>query len=269
MALNTRTSNRLLEGHTTGAYQLPTPLLEAFAAYEALSAVLNEVPAAPEPREILEQLALATQQAAATGKTLPKTDALTKAHAAVQAREHHVDVLRRALEVASDRIVSEASPDLVFEGSLQPALADVIALIREEVMPAIPDELASDRAMVTEADDTAFAAWRRLTQLSVRYDSIRNAQRLYGLTAYDGEEYAEIENIDEIWPGWRYRASAMGHVSAPWPDEPRARLLWLVRHGAHLICWTPQERDERAQEEHQRRVDDQLRRTGRATAQVF
>ncbi|OBG72060.1 hypothetical protein A5700_00800 [Mycobacterium sp. E1214] len=146
---------------------------------------------------------------------------------------------------------------------------------KSNILAAYNDELNRllDRAHELSGElrgvDTAHEAiandrgpqWKALTQLTEDYHELRVAQHalmshdvVFSAKAKAGEDHASdlyLKNLDDIWPGWRTAQSddSMQYPNGgrpstrrePWPDEPAALMLWLVRSKAEP--WIPSEAD--------------------------
>lgn len=141
-------------------------------------------------------------------------------------------------------------------------VVDVVGPLVDEVLEAAADAARrlGGRQPAVEAcfdDDEARAALLELEQLARRYDGARAAQRELGRLLDDvawrnTELFAELRNVDELWPGWAGTETYMtnrgtvswpegGDAPAPWPDRDSdavGYLVWLVRTPA-AQPWTP------------------------------
>ena len=229
----------LFAGCDAGHYTLPTELLTARAAVQRLRAA---APAEPTtPAQAHQKYLHSLVAAARAGEDMPSATGYRRA------ANHHADwqafcvALHEAVALAeSDLVVSD---DIITE-HLRPALGEVQRDLAR--LGAILPADASDGFLASvSATQQARRAWSELEHLAARYSAIRRAYDIVlGYVQHeDAGEWAWAENLQQLWPTWRVLLGyAPGNNAAPWPTDPRQRLLWLHHHGAQLVVLTAAER---------------------------
>jgi len=164
------------------------------------------------------------------------------------------DLAKRAV-IQCESVISGAAPAILTE--LNARVTATISEVRT---------LAQDLDGIQSADDAITAgkkasdAWRQLPTLRAQYDALRTAQTVVMGQNYEGiaerarqigdndrlARDTDIANLDEVWPGWRAQAasdvprdaiSGERLISAPWPADPLAQLVWLATSDAKV--WAP------------------------------
>lgn len=254
----------LFAGYDADAYTLPADLLAARGAVQRLQAAVTAEP--PTPAAARDQLVHDMVDAARTDAPLP---ALTEYH---QATARHADWMTRSLALQDAVGVAEGQlqlTDEIITEHLRPALADVerdLARLASVLPEGVTDRFLSSPS----ATQKARQAWSDLEHVARRYEAIMRAHSMVTGHAQheDDGEWAWCENLVELWPLWRQPAGfTPGNKVAPWPTDPRERLLWLSHHGAQLVVLTRDERTERFQEKYGEAIARQ--RQHRHNAQAF
>lgn len=235
----------LFTGHAAGHYTLPADLLELRQATTRLD---SERPDPPQhPTDTAAELGHATVAAAAAGKPLPSVKPLAAAHAAYDLWRQQSDVLDAARNVAAmqlDSLVMDLAPTVIAE-HLRPAMADLQRQVAE-VAKVLPVD-TSDR-MLLLADDSTRRLWFEMDGHVTRYTSIRTAQQVVAPPLagqqVDAGEFAVWDNLDDLWPA-QQRSNNISPASPPWPEDPRAFLLWAATHGGRFAVLTIAEREAR------------------------
>ncbi|BCO47755.1 hypothetical protein [Mycobacterium intracellulare] len=139
---------------------------------------------------------------------------------------------------------------------------NVLAALNDELKALLAqvEQISNELGDVETAQDAiahdAGPQWKRLTELADDYAELRQAQLglmssddIFDTTPADGEDHASdlfLKNLDDLWPGWRKGQARDGQRinidgtptrNEPWPADPTALLLWLVRSNAE--AWIP------------------------------
>jgi hypothetical protein len=236
--------SRLLAGHDDRAYRLPAPILQIRAAADRIAALPVEPPP-PTEQAVWSKITAGAVAAFLGGESeLPDPltpikearDALARWEASQKMRSEVAGELERTLAA-----VVAHQTDVIITGSLQPALAEVVGQV-EKAVSVLPDR-ANFRPPPLTAPAVQRRAWVSLEECATRYGAIRTGWDALGVPAGSDEtgEFRELANQDQVWrrsEHWRVAASRR----PPWPDDPPARLAWLVAHKAVLIAPTAAER---------------------------
>ena len=236
--------SRLLAGHDDKAYRLPAPILQIRAAADRIAALPVEPPP-PTEQAVWSKITARAVGAFLGGESeLPDPltpikearDALARWEASQKMRSGVAGELERTLAT-----VVAHQTDVIITGSLQPALADVVGQV-EKAVSVLPDRV-NFRPPPRTAPAVQRRAWISLEECATRYGVIRTGWDALGVPAGSDEtgEFRELANQDQVWrrsEHWRVAASRR----PPWPDDPPARLAWLVAHKAVLIAPTAAER---------------------------
>src|SRR5215204_3563648 len=235
--------SRLLAGHDEKAYRLPAPILQIRAAADRIAALPVEPPP-PTEQAVWSKITAGAVAAFLGGESeLPDPltpikearDGLARCEASQKMRSEVAWELERTLAT-----VVAHQTDVIITGSLQPALAEVVGQV-EKAVSVLPDRV-NYRPPPLTAPAVQRRAWVSLEECATRYGVIRTGWDALGVPAGSDEtgEFRELANQDQVWrrsEHWRVAASRR----PPWPDDPPARLAWLVAHRAVLIAPTAAE----------------------------
>ena len=233
----------LRSGAASGAYSLPAEVLDAFETLDRLEQfqIERSERLAPAARQ---ELAAEVVAAAQAGKPLPSGAGYAKAEQADHVADVRSAVLAEVLEEQGAALVTKFGTlalTIVVE-HLRPALAEVVEAAR------IPAELVAPLGVDAEnylrAPDDVQAALLTLRDLTARYRAIRSARaafRPFLPLEYDTDgTFGELRSIHIAAPYYR-----QPNAPTPWPTDPVARLVWLVRSPAEPWMPTPSEQDQR------------------------
>jgi hypothetical protein len=182
------------------------------------------------------------------GKAMPK-DLLDAAHqASVQdAKLRAADAVlvrtTRDVEAAFDRIATDHADALhdALWSRLQPILQEASATVDE-----LDGYDVNDPSHLVTAREEIRSAYARLPEHVAAYDEIRTAHHaIYWpmVTALNDREFwsmaeragwFEIRDVPSLWPQWQ-TAEPDRPYAAPWPTDPRARLVTVLE----LRPWLP------------------------------
>lgn len=236
----------LFTGHDAGAYPLPDELLERERRAQRLADELRKpstdlVLGEARGRFIDDVLA-----AIDSGADLPDPIVLRQAaehDAATQEFRRLVDELA---ESAQTHVVAtvQGRGEAIIVDHLRPALEETLTAATSAA-EALGRTLPTAESILS-APEAVRSAFTELGTLANRYRLIRGAQVTVGsLTtppAFDtGHVFRELRNLPDVWPQY---ANNLGQHKAPWPEDERGRLLWLVTSAAEPWMPTVEEQDE-------------------------
>lgn len=249
MSLIVERRYRLLLGPVDqGELGLPEEVVTARAAVARLSAAVAGLPVL-EPAHVAEGAAVR----AAVGSPDPGAVDLTgivEHERQTADLAHRKRILNRALEVAEAELaaVLEDSTDRIIEEFIRPAGERLWTSIVRAVGALDGIAVITTDAML-RAEDKARRAFLELDSLSGQYGRLRQAwsplpagQDVEHDTSSDHGEF-EAGLCTIIGPGWRGSPMAQSRPKPPWPDDPRDRLVWMVRAGHRPWFPTPDQRD--------------------------
>lgn len=268
---------RLLDPVDRGDLTLPADVLTARATVHRLTAAqerLTPPAAAHVPRDAAVRAALQAEDPASID-----VSEILDHDRHVAEHTHRRQTLSRALETA-DRELAGALEDhtaRIITHHVRPAGQKLWTLIAKAVAALDGIELVCVDTML-RAPDKARRAYLQLDALAGQYARLREAwsplpepQPVQHDTHGDHAEFqAGLCTI--IGPSWRGSPMSPHRPQPPWPDDPRGRLIWLVRRG-HTPWWPlAPERDEAwlavpAHREAHTRVTNQQRRGRQVHAQ--
>lgn len=237
---------RLFAGHDAGIYTLPDELLAARDVATRLDKLAPRD--ATDPEHVIDDLVAATLAAAATDAGLPDCSGIAEARQQRQITEDAGQVWRYASEQAAQRVTStvHSGAARIMVEHLQPAYAAVTeglaAAFAASRQYGSPSELLLAPPKVRQAAASIDA-------LCEKYEAIRGGRGdliwsvNYRATDDEDGEFAEVANANELWV--RPRNRNLGNASSPpWPtSSTRAKLEWLLSHGAELWLPSPIEQD--------------------------
>jgi hypothetical protein len=179
-------------------------------------------------------------------KALPDAATLIEAAVADQAAAEMRTVLSDLLQEAQDDLVTLVmhAADEIIVDHLRPALVETLDQAAQAA------DKIGNWPIVSEAALTAPQETREaiigLGGLAGRYRAVRNAQRCLRIVTpgprFDTDDvFVELRNLPDVWPNY----SSWSSKTAPWPSDPRQRLLWLVTSDAEPWMPTPREQDRR------------------------
>jgi hypothetical protein len=238
-----RQLSRLLAGHDEKAYRLPAPILQVRAAADRIAALPVEPPPAAE-EAVWTKIAAGAVAAFLAGESeLPDLTPIEEARAALarwEASQRMRTEIAEELERTLAAVVAHQT-DVIITRSLQPALAEVVGQV-EKAISVLPDRVNFRPPSLT-APAVQRQAWMSLEECATRYGVIRAGWDALGVPAGSDEtgEFREMANQDQVWRR-SGRWSGAASRRPPWPDDPPARLAWLVAHRAVLIAPTAAER---------------------------
>jgi hypothetical protein len=229
----------LIDAHKLGHYDLPPELVDAWNHAETLNAErLRPTPQLVGPaRDRLVDDFLN----AGAGR-FPDGAELLDAELAERRDAMRLVALSRATTIAQGdfvELVTDLADQLV-TGPLRDALAEVVAQATKAVATMAQHRGQGDSKLLS-APKAVRDASVALEALAARYGELREARRDLVPTAarpeYDDERlFGEIKNLLTIWPNAQRRGAP------PWPtDSGKARLIWLIDHGAVLWMATADE----------------------------
>lgn len=246
------TVNRILEGERTKAYSLPPALLKAAKTASALGIALEnhgrKSEGAVTPDAALEALVdqLVSNVTAKGRVQVPDTSAVPKARQALEEEEIVFQVLTRA-RARGDRALIAAARDhaeaIVVE-HLRPALEDTLRKVRKAAGHLQGFEETVNVDLMAAAPEQTRKAFLEVGELARRYGAIRGARAALEQLGYQAERdkrFGEFRNFMELWPSFGTNVQ----TSAPWPEDARARLLWIATGPAVAWMPTPEEQDTR------------------------
>lgn len=182
--------------------------------------------------------------AAVNGGPLPDLDAVAHGFARRQAASALATAARITVDALEDRIVGATlgAADEIVEHHLAPAFDDVLQDLRRvahllEHRDLNPSTLLSAPVKVREARIELDVIVNRYGTMQMIYGSLGPA---LDITLDVTGRFSEMSNpVDIVGSN-----DPIGHARPPWPtDDPAARLLWLVGHGAELWMPTAEQRD--------------------------
>jgi hypothetical protein len=239
---------RLISASAGGAnFGLPPELVEA---REALGRLTDADPVMPgeSVEAARERLLLATIAAMAAGAELPDATPVEAARVRERLHADAVAVARAGREALAGRVVGLAAGhggEIIAE-HLRPALGEVLAEVRQAAAAFAPFATSSDRELLA-ADTDARAAAVALDRCHDRYSQISAGRDvLWGLGWRPEQDtrnvFGRARNIIALY-GDRWT----GHLQSgwkPWPDDPRAYMLWLASEAVHAWMPEPGEQDQ-------------------------
>lgn len=237
--------NRLgavFRGADAGHYDLPGEVIELRRALDILSTA--SVEPAPDTAAVREQTVRDTIAAARAGKPLPDVTDLADLERRARLAGERAALHRESAERVGRELVAATHDlaDTIVAEHLRPALTAVLAATAKasDALPA--GEVVADALL--RGPQKARDAWLSLEPLAARYGALRAAQAALPGPELD-DEFRELRNHNEVWPLWRNRTNLQHTLRVPWPEDGRARMLWLVRSEAQPWMPTNAERDSR------------------------
>lgn len=233
----------LFEPATRGEWTLPPQLIEARAVLARVSDALASVQEPPSPEEPLSAAVRATL-AADDPSTVDLSSVLSHPQRVAE-YDARVSTLRTAQQQA----------DAELSGLLSDCYSEIIAYVRAaaeqlwskitETVATLGDVDTTDSNTLLRSPDRVRKAWLLLEDLAAKYGRTRQAiDRLqlhagisleHDVQGDHGEFQAGLCTV--IGPQWR-PSPVSPAPRRPWPDnDPRGRLVWLVRHD--LRPWWP------------------------------
>lgn len=236
---------KLVELSGAGYFTLPSEVADAFEVVQRLAQerAAASVDLVGKARARLHD---ATYEAANGRGDWPTGAEVVQAQLDQQAADLRVGALDAALEAARDHFVSTVRElaDVIVKSHLRAPYDKVLADTRAAA--AAVADFGGNLAALIAAPKAARDAWLSLDGLTSAYETIREARSI----VYAGRRpnlddqhlFAEMRNLPDLWPAWRSRQDA------PWPENAKERLVWLVSGPAALWLPTLAEQDERFEE---------------------
>lgn len=235
---HTRRHRDLLEPATKGEWSLPAELSEAYATVQRLNDSLARLDLPDEP--------LHEHVRAALTDPSPHTmdiSRLVDHDRTTREFEMRTEVLTRALREADDTVIRciGRHREAIITEHLAPAGEQLWA----EIVAAVDklDDLPIGVPGVVHATDAQRDAYLLLdsgTGYGASYGRLRNAWSIIvgepSDLDYDSHHAEFRDGLCALWPN-RTRGWASQRTTPPWPEEPRERLVWLVRNG--YTPWWP------------------------------
>lgn len=228
-----------------GAYTFPASWTEAHDALAMLAAERTRSAARRDEAHTFSQRAERDRArevlAAARAGALPAdlAEPVLDAKADDDRLTVAASIVNLALRFAEDDLAATvvAEADAFILDHLRPALAEVVATVRETVSALAGLDL-TDPASLARAPEPARVAYAATLAAADRLRAIRQGQqalgRLRGATPGLDDEIADIERV---WPGWNKLRFNGVPARAPWGTDRLAALVWLVTNEAEL--WIP------------------------------
>lgn len=231
----------LIDGTEAGGYTLPDDITNAVRTHARVKALELAAPATLD----FDTAAARVVSAAASGEAVDVLALGREIHDVERGRLAHdaaTRLLGEAIEQAANLAVNTAADltEAVIAHHLRPALEDVHEKAREAA--AGLDGYGLDTHALLTAPAKARNAYMTLSGLVARRDLILTARRwanTIGLRQpqHDGEYlFASFRDPLALVPGWKPGARI---PQLPVPEDPSARLLWIVGDGAVAKPWLP------------------------------
>ena len=234
-----------------GHFTLPDQVVDAHRLAQRLAVEVSQ-PRADQVHKARERLVAAFTHAAADDAPWPDGHDVLEAEAADRADKEALNALQRAATAAQANfagLVSDVADDLIAT-SLRPAADRVLEETAQAAKALGAYATAGNIEQLLTAPKAARDAWIALDALAGRYGVLRKARGVLVRAIHDSGHqqvdatnlFAEIRNLNELWPTWRLR------TQAPWPDGPRQRMLWLISPGVDVWMPTVAEQEARYRE---------------------
>jgi hypothetical protein len=235
---------KLVDSREGAGYTLPPELVEAYDTYRRVNAcTVPEVPdldlGSAAARAVAEVAAGKAPDLLSLGRELAEARVQREAH------DHAADVRREAVEQAAGAAANLCRDlvDRIIVDHLRPAL-DALHAEARAVAEALEGYGLDAHRLIT-APAKARNAYSTLPALVARHDGITAARRLANsldqrTPEHDTQgQFATFRDPAALFPGWDYTSSArMPRI--PFPEDPSARLLWMVSEPAQQAQpWLP------------------------------
>ena len=264
MLTTERLYRRLLDPADLGELTLPEEVQTARAVVARLTAARTGLTPPDPPQSVLDAAVRATLTAddPATVDLAPVLDH----ERTVRAFEVRAAVLNRALDLADDDLrgaLADNTERIVVQ-HVRPAGEQLwVEIVKCVKALAGIDTINTDSML--RAGDRARRAYLDMDTLAARYDRLRgawsplpNGQPVQHDVHGDHAEF-EAGLCTVFGPGWRGVPTG-ARPGLPWPDDPRGRLIWLVRNGRTPWWPLPAERDAAWMEAHREAFELMQRR---------
>ena len=227
-------------GHAAGAFDLPASMITGRARLSSL----QQVVAAQRPPAAEEAARTAAVRSLLDDPASDVVAAVLDARAADDEHRLRADLLREAVDLAAD--TADVLPD-GWGTLLLDAHARCVTRLRTAFGTFSPTSVDPDD--LWGASQPVRSAWVSFTRGAVHYESIltvHHAVRATSPATQDLEDlFAEVRNVEHIWPERVTSMRPLSTLTAPWPprSDTLGWLIWMHAHGAELFLPSAAQQD--------------------------
>ena len=223
----------LVTGAEGGGYTLPTELLDAYATFVRVKALSMPTPQVLDPDTAAARIVSAT----AAGEPVDLVAIATEVAEIELGKQRHdqaAHIMRLAIEQAGERAQHLAADmvERVITEHLRPAHEHVLEQARE-VAAALDGYAIDNTHALLGAPTKVRTAYLKLPELVARRSVILTARRMINALGYRDAKHDNGGLFASFRTPLALKSATVLRVPPiPWPDDPTARLLWVVSAAA-------------------------------------